>query len=235
MTGPSGAGRSTAINALEDLGFEAIDNLPLDLVRRLFSAGPPDRPIAIGVDARTRDFSVANVVATLEELQTVAGLEVSLVYLDCATGTLLRRFSETRRKHPLAPQDTPLAGIEREQEILASLSARADVLIDTSDMSPHELRREIGRLFGADGGQEMAISIQSFSFKRGTPRSADMMLDVRFLRNPHWAPELRPLTGQADEVVEHIKSDPLYAPFIEKGVDLLRFLLPAWRQGRAGL
>ncbi len=111
--------------------------------------------------------------------------------------------------------------------MLAPLRARADVLIDTSDMTPHDLRREMGRMFGAESAPGMAISVQSFSYKRGAPRSADMVLDCRFLRNPHWSADLRPLTGRDDAVAEHVRSDPLYAPFMDKSVDLLSFLLPA--------
>lgn len=227
VTGPSGAGRSTAIHALEDLGFEAIDNLPLSLLERLLAGGAHDRPIAVGIDARTRDFSAEAIWDVLERLTASPELAVSLVFVDCATDALLRRYSETRRRHPLAPRDTPLTGIEKERDLLAKLRPRADIMIDTSDMTPHDLRAEIGRWFGKGGGQELAISVQSFSFKRGTPRGADMVLDCRFLRNPHWAPALRPLTGQAPEVAAHVRADPLYAPFTDKTVDLLRLLLPA--------
>ncbi|MEO1292183.1 MAG: RNase adapter RapZ [Pseudomonadota bacterium] len=229
VTGPSGAGRSTAINALEDLGFEAIDNLPLSLLERLFRGGAHDRPLAIGVDARTRDFSAEALAAAIEALAANPQLNVSLVYIDCDTSTLLRRFSETRRRHPLAQQETPLVGIERERAMLHPLRPRADILIDTSTLSPHELRAEIGRWFDRPTRTSMAVSVQSFSFKRGTPRSADMVLDCRFLRNPHWREELRPLTGTAPAVADYVTEDPLYKPFFDQTLAMLELLLPAYK------
>ncbi len=234
VTGPSGAGRSTTINALEDLGFEAIDNLPLSLLMRLLSGGPHERPLAVGIDARTRDFSAQALAAALEELAAQPHLNVSLVYVDSDTDTLLRRFSETRRRHPLAPNGTLLAGIEAERALLAPLVGLADVLVDTSNMSPHELRTEITRWFGPAGTDELTVSVQSFSFKRGTPRSADMVLDCRFLRNPHWSQSLRPLTGQDPRVAAHVAEDPLYKPFFDQTADMISMLLPAYKaEGKA--
>jgi len=230
VTGPSGAGRSTAINALEDLGFEAIDNLPMPLLERLFAGGAHDRPLAVGIDARTRDFGADTLMATVESLTSIPQLNVSLVYVDCDTDTLLRRFSETRRRHPLAPNETPLVGVERERALLGSLRERADVLVDTTQMTPHELRAEIWRWFGrGDGAADMAVSVQSFSFKRGTPRGADMVLDCRFLRNPHWKPELKAMTGEQPQVAEFVTADPLYQPFYDKSLDMLELLLPAYK------
>lgn len=229
VTGPSGAGRSTAINALEDLGFEAIDNLPLSLLERLFAGGAHDRPLAVGIDARTRDFSADALMAAVETLTSNPQLSVSLVYLDADTDTLLRRYSETRRRHPLAPAETPLVGIERERTLLGGLRERADVLIDTGNLSPHDLRAEVWRWFGRGEGAEMAISVQSFSYKRGSPRGADMVLDCRFLRNPHWKPELRRLTGEDAAVAEYVMSDPLYQPFMDQTRAMLDLLLPAYK------
>ncbi|QHQ37101.1 RNase adapter RapZ [Algicella marina] len=229
VTGPAGAGRSTAIHALEDFGFEAIDNLPLSFLERLFSSDTTTRPIVIGVDARTRDFSAAALWEALEALSAHPGLNVNLVFLDCATDTLLRRFSETRRRHPMAPSGTPLEGIERELEMLAPLRERADVLVDTTEMSPHDLRAELGRWFGQETVLGLSVSVQSFSYKRGTPRSADMVFDCRFLRNPHWEDHLRPLTGESQPVADYVVSDPNFAGFFDKVVDMTTSLLPAYR------
>lgn len=229
VTGPSGAGRSTAINALEDLGFEAIDNLPLSLLERLFAGGAHDRPLAVGIDARTRDFNADALMAAVETLTSDPQLSVSLLYLDADTDTLMRRYSETRRRHPLAPAETPLVGIERERALLGGLRERADVLVDTGQMSPHDLRAEIWRWFGRGDGTAMAVSVQSFSFKRGTPRAADMVLDCRFLRNPHWKAELRPLTGESEAVADYVMSDPLYEPFMQQTRAMLDLLLPAYK------
>ncbi len=228
ITGPAGAGRSTAISALEDFGFEAIDNLPLSFLERLFADENHHRPIAIGVDTRTRDFSVAALWEVLSVLAKKPGLAVNLVYLDCARDVLLRRFSETRRRHPMAPDETPLVGVEREIELLAPLRDCADILVDTSEMSPHDLRAALARWFAQSVDEGLSVSVQSFSYKRGTPRSADIVLDCRFLRNPHWEAALRPLTGLDAEVAEFVAQDPLYDEFLARVLELARLLLPAY-------
>lgn len=230
VTGPAGAGRSTAIHALEDLGFEAIDNLPLSLLPRLLAGPPMARPLVIGVDARNRDFGVERLVDMLAEIGGQTGQAPTLIYVDCDAGTLIRRYSETRRRHPSSPHETPRIGIEREQALLAPLRARAEVLIDTTGMTPHELRAEIARLFADEspaGG--LAVSVESFSYKRGAPRGIDMMMDCRFLRNPHWDAALRPQDGRAPAVAAFVTADPNYMPFYERLVDVVRFLLPAYR------
>jgi len=228
MSGPAGAGRSTAIRALEDLGFEAIDNLPLSFLSRLVS-GSIERSVVIGIDPRNREFSVERLLAALGEIEVASGRAPVLVYLDCDAATLVRRYSETRRRHPLSPHGTPLAGIERERALLAPVRDHADVLIDTTPMTPHELRAEMARHFGEEeqrGG--LAVTLQSFSYKRGLPRGSDMVIDVRFLRNPHWEAELRPLDGRDPTVRAFVELDPAYAPFYDRLTDLVRFLLPAY-------
>ncbi|MDQ7080937.1 MAG: RNase adapter RapZ [Paracoccaceae bacterium] len=230
LTGPSGAGRSTAIRALEDLGFEAIDNLPLTLLPRLLSGPPMTRHLALGIDVRNRDFSAAGLIEVADIISREAAFDCSLVYLDCDTDVLLRRYSETRRRHPLAPAENPQAGIEREIELLHSLRNRADLLIDTSDLTPHDLRAELAKWFRGDFEQAMAVSVQSFSYKRGMPLGLDMVLDCRFLRNPHWQEELRALTGLEAEVGRYVAQDPRYERFIQQTMDLLLFLLPAYRE-----
>lgn len=230
MSGPAGSGRSTAIGALEDLGFEAIDNLPISFLPRLFAGGPVERPVVIGIDPRNRDFSVDRMLAALTEVETASGQAPVLVYLDCDATTLVQRYSETRRRHPLSPHGTPMAGIERELALLAPLRARADVLIDTRGMTPHELRAEMGRQFGEEGARGgLAVTLQSFSYKRGVPRGTDMVIDVRFLKNPHWDAGLRPLDGRDPVVRAFVEADPAYAPFYARLADLLKFLLPAYR------
>ena len=230
LTGPSGAGRSTAIHALEDLGFEAIDNLPLTLLPRLLSGPPMTRHLALGIDVRNRDFSAAGLIEVADIISRETAFDCSLVYLDCDTDVLLRRYSETRRRHPLAPAENPLAGIRREKELLHALRNRADLLIDTSDLTPHDLRAELAKWFRGDSQQAMAISVQSFSYKRGMPLGLDMVLDCRFLRNPHWQEELRALTGLSPEVGRYVAQDPRYEQFIRQTMDLLLFLLPAYRE-----
>ncbi|MFW5642103.1 MAG: RNase adapter RapZ [Roseicyclus sp.] len=229
VTGPSGAGRSTAINALEDLGFEAIDNLPLGLLPRLLEGAPPERPLALGTDARTRDFSARRLVAEYERLAARPGLEADLLFLDCDAHTLRRRYSETRRRHPLAPDDDPANGIARELDLLAPLRGRASVLVDTSALGPHELKAEITRLFAGEGGTRLTITVMSFSYRRGLPTGADFVFDCRFLRNPHWQPGLRPLDGRDAAVQDHVTGDPNHAAFEAMVDGMLDLVLPAFR------
>lgn len=229
MSGPSGSGRSTAIRALEDLGFEAIDNLPLSFLGRLFAA-PVTRPVVVGIDPRNREFATDRLLAALAEIERALGRAPVLVYLDCDAPTLVQRYSETRRRHPLSPTETPLVGIEREIALLGPLRQRADVLIDTRSMTPHDLRAEMARQFGEGGSRSgLAVTLQSFSYKRGLPRGADMVIDVRFLKNPHWVPELRPGDGRDADVATFVAADPAYPGFYARLVDLLAFLLPAYR------
>jgi UPF0042 nucleotide-binding protein len=227
VTGPSGAGRSTAINALEDLGFEAIDNLPLSLLPRLLDGPPLGRPLALGVDARNRDFSTTGLIEVMDRLGRDPEVSAQLLYIDCAPDVLLRRYSETRRRHPLAPSDSPGEGIARELDLLGPIRGRADVLIDTSEMTLHDLRAEIRRWFDPDDRQRMAVSVQSFSYKRGLPRGLDIVLDCRFLKNPHWQPGLRGLDGRDPRVVAHVADDPRFAAFFAQVEALALFLLPA--------
>lgn len=230
VTGPSGAGRSTALNAFEDLGFETIDNLPLRLVPRLFDPGSKPRPMALGLDVRNRDFSVDALLDIMADLSGLAGETPELLYLDAEPRVLLRRYSETRRRHPLSPDGDPAGGIEEEIALLAPLRSVAGHLIDTSEMSPHELRAALHDSFSAAPGRPLAISVESFSYKRGLPRGADLVLDCRFLANPHWDETLRPLTGRDPAVAAFVARDARYAPFVAKLRELLLFLLPGMQE-----
>ena len=230
VTGPSGAGRSTAIHVLEDLGYEAIDNLPLSLVPRLLDGPPRDVPLALGLDARNRDFSVAGLTALIEGLIAHPDIRLETLYLDCAPETIVRRYSETRRRHPLAPDDDPLSGVLAERDLMAPIRALADVLIDTTDITPHGLKAELNGWFGRAPEQEMTVSLHSFSYKRGAPQGLDLMFDVRFLANPHWVPALRPLDGRDGRVQDHVRADARFDGFMERLRDLLLFLLPAYRE-----
>lgn len=224
VTGPSGAGRTTAIRALEDLGYETIDNMPLSLVPRLFEDPAPSGVLAVGIDSRNRDFSVA----ALLDLVNDPDLPFELLYLDCAAEVLLRRYSETRRRHPQAPAEAPQIGIERDFDLLDPVRCRADILIDTSEMTLHDLKTEIGRWFGAEGKPRMAVSIQSFSYKRGLPHGFDMVFDVRFLRNPYWVDTLRTGDGRDSPVATYVQGDPRFDGFFGKVADLAELLLPAY-------
>lgn len=236
ITGPSGAGRSTAIHVLEDLGYEGIDNIPLSLVPRLLDGPPLGRPIALGLDARNRDFNATALIELIDNLTRDPRVSLEVLYLDCAPTELIRRFSETRRRHPLAPAETPAEGIEREIDLLAPIRVRADHLVDTTELSPHDLKAEIARWFNPTSTGRLAVSIQSFSYKRGLPRGVDMIFDCRFLANPHWQPDLRLLDGRDPAVADFVRADPRFEAFFQRLCELLVMLLPAHlAEGKAHL
>jgi UPF0042 nucleotide-binding protein len=230
VTGPSGAGRSTAVRALEDLGFEVIDNLPLSLLPRLAKGPPLEKPLALGLDVRNRDFKAEKLARTPERLAEMFGEPAEILFLDASDVVLLRRFSETRRPHPLSPDGAPATGIAIERALLAPIRARADVLIDTSDLSPHDLRAAVERWFAPPGGRPLSVSIESFSYKRGLPAGLDIAMDCRFLRNPHWDETLRPRDGRDPEVAAYVEADPRFEPFLARLRDLVLLLLPAYRE-----
>ncbi len=230
ITGPSGAGRSTVINALEDLGFEAIDNLPLSLLPRLLEGDPPERPLALCIDPRTRDFDANDLISAFEKLENDPAYVADLVFIDCEPATLQRRYSETRRRHPLAPDADPADGIALEREMLAPLRLRASVLIDTTNLTPHRARDEVARFFAHDRAPGMAIQITSFSYRRGLPIGADLVFDCRFLRNPHWEPSLRAKDGRSLEVQSYVAEDARFTTFRTQVDDMLDLLLPAFRE-----
>ena len=236
ITGPSGAGRTTAIRALEDIGYEAIDNLPLSLLPRLLDGPAPTKPLALGVDTRNRDFSTNALIEAIDQIGGMADTPMQVLYLDCRPEILMRRFSETRRRHPLAPAENAEIGIAREFDLLGPIKARADMLIDTSEMSPHDLRAELDRWFVPGGTGQLAVSVQSFSYKRGLPRGLDLVLDCRFLRNPYWEEELRALDGRSREVADYVKHDERFEAFHDRIIGLTELLLPAYEaEGKAYL
>jgi len=236
VTGPSGAGRTTAIRVLEDLGFEGIDNIPLSLVPRLTEGSPLGRPIALGLDVRNRDFNATALIELIDRMTRDPRVALEVLYLDCAPAVLVRRFSETRRRHPLAPAETPAEGVEREIDLLAPIRVRADHLIDTTDLTQHDLKAEVAGRFATGASGRLSVSVQSFSYKRGIPRGVDMIFDCRFLANPHWVPALRELDGRHPAVEAFVRADPRFAEFLHKLHDLLMFLLPAHvAEGKAHL
>jgi UPF0042 nucleotide-binding protein len=235
VSGPSGAGRSTAINVLEDLGFEAIDNVPLTLIPRL-TDGALQSPLAIGLDVRNRDFTLSGVSDLMIQLQQRVDIDAQLLFLEAGEDILIRRYSETRRRHPLAPDEPAIQGIRREADLLMPLRQTAEFLLDTSEMSPHELKAHLTDWFGDRGSALFGISLQSFSYKRGPPKGMDMMFDCRFLKNPYWEPSLRKSTGVDPAVGAYIETDQRLSGFVAKVSDLLLMLLPAFRdEGKSHL
>ena len=235
VTGMSGAGRTTAIKALEDLGFEALNNFPLALVERLVKPGETERrPIAIGVETRTRGFSARALTELIDRLRARPGVSGMLLFLECGDEALLSRFNETRRRHPLAPAEDVATGVARERDILAEVRARADAVIDTSDLSPHSLKAEIAVRFSPQMATGLVVGVHSFSYKRGAPLEADMVLDCRFLRNPYWDEALRTLDGRDRAIQAFVREDPLFRDFFQKVSELVLMLLPAYKaEGKA--
>ncbi|MGX9966428.1 RNase adapter RapZ [Roseomonas sp. F4] len=230
VTGLSGAGKASILRTLEDLGFETVDNPPVTILRELVGDG--DAPLAIGVDARSRGFDAAALLAELAALRAMPGLAASLIFATAEEPVLLRRFSETRRRHPLAPGG-PLGsrvteGVAREAALLAPLREAADWVVDTSDLPLPELRRLIERRFRPDRALGLAIGIVSFGFPKGLPREADLVWDVRFLRNPHYDAELRPLTGRDAAVADFVEADTAFTPFWDRMTGMMELLLPRY-------
>ncbi len=239
VTGMSGAGRSTALKVLEDLGYEAVDNLPLSLLAGLVRQGGSDgatRPLAIGVDIRTRDFAVAPVIDALDRLISEEGVDIRILFLDCDDDVLLRRYTETRRRHPLA-EDRPVPdGIRLERRLLSRLQDRADAIIDTSGTTLWELKDQVTERFGLADSTELSINITSFSYRHGLPREADLVFDVRFLANPHYDEALRPLSGEDAAVGAFVAADPDFSGFLDCLKSMLGVLLPRYeKEGKSYL
>lgn len=228
VTGLSGAGKISVLRALEDLGYEAVDNPPLDMLPSLVERG--GKPLAVGVDARSRGFDAATVLGVLAALRANRALRAELVYAWASEEALLRRYTESRRRHPLAPEGRVIDGIRDETEITEALRDAADLIVDTSNLPLAELRRRIGEQFGfATSGAGLAsltVSLVSFAFRAGLPREADMVFDARFLRNPHYDPILRSRIGRDPEVAAYIEEDPDFGPFMARIEALLDLVLP---------
>lgn len=235
VSGLSGAGKTTALKLLEDFGYEAVDNLPISLLRRLAMAEeseagdvPARRAIAVGVDSRTRDFQPDRLIALIGELKQRADLAVQLVYFDCEDEILLKRFTATRRRHPLAA-DRPVAdGIAAERHLMKPLQAEADQVFDTSAVTLPELRQLLAAQFALDALPGLSIMVLSFSYKLGLPREADLVFDVRFLRNPHYDEQLRPQTGTDPAVEAYVAADPGYVDFFTRLNGMISSLLPRY-------
>jgi RNase adapter protein RapZ len=241
VTGLSGAGKTTVLKTLEDLGWEAVDNFPIRLARPLLALPPaeghsPDNaPLAIGFDTRTRGFKPQRLIEEIKDLQARDGVEIMTLFVDCAATEIERRYAETRRRHPLAQDRPAIDGITEERAMMEPLLRFSDLIIDTSRMSASDLQAEIRNRFRQKTGR-MTVSVNSFGFSRGVPPNADLIFDLRFLQNPHWDPELRPLTGLDAAVGEYVAADPAFEGAIARIEELLRYLVPLYdAQGKAYL
>jgi UPF0042 nucleotide-binding protein len=246
VTGVSGAGKSTAVNALEDLGFFCVDNLPTPVlastVDALSAAGV--KRIAFGIDVRVRGF-LDDAALAINDLSKPGERNVEVLFLDASDEAILRRFSSTRRPHPLSTTMEPgsegsavavLDGVRIERELLTPLRGRATVVLDTTTLTVNDLRRQILEHFGPGAGRlpRVHVRVVSFGFKFGTPVDADMLLDVRFLQNPHFVPELRPLSGNDEPVRRYLLENEDFTGFIRRAADLLEYCLPRFeREGKS--
>lgn len=237
VTGVSGAGKTTALQVLEDLGWEAIDNFPVWLLPDLFSSDQCQlAPVAIGIDSRTRGFVPAEIVRQIKQLDDREDLDVGVLFLDCSSAEVERRYNETRRRHPMARGRPIGEGIRAERELLEPLRRWAEIVLDTSAFGTNDLQQSIRERFSDQSTPELTITVSSFGYARGMPPLADLVFDMRFLDNPHWVDGLREQTGLDKGVGAHIESDPGFGPSFERIRDLITELLPRYEaQGRAYL
>jgi UPF0042 nucleotide-binding protein len=235
ITGMSGSGKSTAVRALEDSGYFCIDNLPAPLLPKVSELSAPEQQkLAFVIDVREGRF-LADAPKVIDEARR-AGHSVEVLFLDSSDDALIRRYSETRRRHPLSGRGSVAEGIARERALLKDLREHAQHLLDTSSLSVHELKRQVNDRFGGDVAGRLAVTVMSFGFRYGVPSQADLVLDVRFLPNPFFVPELKALTGKDATVAAYVLDRPETSEFIDRTSELLQFLLPKYqREGKTYL
>ncbi len=233
VTGLSGAGKSSVLNALEDIGYQGIDNLPLTLLSDLLDeelASEDTRPLAVGIDSRTLHFSPKAFEESLARTKERPEIDLHVLFLDADDATLVKRFSETRRMHPFANGRLLRDAISQERDLMAAIRPMVDSFMDTSLLKSADTRRLVHTRFADSAAHSgLVLTFMSFGFSSGIPRDADLVFDVRFLRNPHYVPELQSHTGQEEMVANYVRADEAFTPFVQKIVDLLIFLLPRYK------
>ena len=238
VTGLSGAGKSAALHAFEDIGFQAVDNLPLTMIESLvdnLDMSGETKPVVIGVDSRTLHFSPDLFVEVQQRLRSRDDIRLHILFMDASDDVLTQRFSETRRPHPLGDRQLLRAAIQQERDLMTVVREHIDGILDTSARTSAETRRIVRRRFAKES-DDLIVTFMSFGFAHGAPRDADLVFDVRFLRNPHYIPELKPLTGRDEVVSNYVRADDAFTPFVEKVRDLLSFLMPRYKaEGKAYL
>ena len=236
VIGQSGAGRTTVIHILDDQGFDTLDNVPVHLIPRVASRELVDKPLALGLDIRSKSFSVQNLMKEISNWEALSRSRVVILFLQCSLNILIKRFSLTRRPHPVPGEDSLELSIKRELNLIAPLRDKADLVLDTSNTSPNELRLKLGSIFPLANNRNIQIILQSFSFRKGSPSGLDMIFDCRFLKNPNWEDDLKNLNGTDTEVNNYLYKDKSWESFNNSLIKMMSTIIPSFeREGKSYL
>ena len=236
VIGQSGAGRTTVIHILDDQGFDTLDNVPVHLIPRVASRELVDKPLALGLDIRSKSFSVQNLMKEISNWEALSRSRVVILFLQCSLDILIKRFSLTRRPHPVPGEDSLELSIKRELNLIAPLRDKADLVLDTSNTSPNELRLKLGSIFPLANNRNIQIILQSFSFRKGSPSGLDMIFDCRFLKNPNWEDDLKNLNGTDTEVKNYLYKDKSWDSFNNSLIKMMSTIIPSFeREGKSYL
>ena len=236
VIGQSGAGRTTVIHILDDQGFDTLDNVPVHLIPRVASRELVDKPLALGLDIRSKSFSVQNLMKEISNWEALSRSRVVILFLQCSLDILIKRFSLSRRPHPVPGEDSLELSIKRELNLIAPLRDKADLVLDTSNTSPNELRLKLGSIFPLANNRNIQIILQSFSFRKGSPSGLDMIFDCRFLKNPNWEDDLKNLNGTDTEVKNYLYKDKSWESFNNSLIKMMTTIIPSFeREGKSYL
>ena len=236
VIGQSGAGRTTVIHILDDQGFDTLDNVPVHLIPRVVPRELVDKPLALGLDIRSKSFSLQNLMKEIINWKALSKSSVVILFLECSLDVLIKRFSLTRRPHPVPGENNLELSIKRELKLIAPLREKADFVLDTSNTSPNELRLKLGSIFPLAKNRSINIMLQSFSFRNGSPSGVDMIFDCRFLKNPNWEDGLKDLNGTDVEVKDYLRKDESWESFNKSLIQMLLTIIPAFeKEGKSYL
>ena len=236
VIGQSGAGRTTVIHILDDQGFDTLDNVPVHLIPQVASTNLEDKPLAIGLDLRSKSFSLQKLIREINNWKTLSKSRVVILFLECSLEILIKRFSLSRRPHPVAGENNLELSIKKELKLIAPLREKADFVLDTSNTSPNELRLKLGSIFSVANNRNIQIMVQSFSFSIGCPAGIDMVFDCRFLKNPNWVEDLKNQNGTDEAVKKYLNKDKSWAAFKKNLFQMISIVIPAFeREGKSYL
>ena len=236
VIGQSGAGRTTVIHILDDQGFDTLDNVPVHLIPQVASTNLEDKPLAIGLDLRSKSFSLQKLMREINNWKTLSKSRVVILFLECSLEILIKRFSLSRRPHPVAGENNLELSIKKELKLIAPLREKADFVFDTSNTSPNELRLKLGSLFSLANNRNIQIMVQSFSYSIGYPTEIDMIFDCRFLKNPNWVEGLKDLNGTDEAVKDYLNKDKSWTTFKKNLYQMISVVIPAFeREGKSYL